>query len=416
MKTHAPSTRPHSVDHRSPAGAGARARRGSGLAFNPAARRVAVSSRLRSLLVAALACLAWHVPAAADSSAGESDRFRIAVVSSYHREYLWSEDTNAGVTSALLDLGYLDHAAQKDRFWKDDYVESAKAVVIKLWMDTKRRDQPSQIADSVASVVQTLDKFKPDIILLGDDNAAHFVGSYYLDSRTPVVFWGINGTPMKYGLLDSMERPGHNVTGVYQAGYLREGLAALKHLLPEIERFAVLSDDSPTGRSKAKQFIRWARRKELPLELVDVVVTNEYETWKSRALELNDKVDAFFVLNHNTLKNENGNAVPQLEVGRWYLTNINKPDMGHERHFVREGILSAVEDSGFKQGYEAVRIAHRILAEGEKPAEIPVYAPDRGPFIVNLERARMLGLEERVKDHPLVEEYINECLALKKPS
>lgn len=368
------------------------------------------------LIIGALLAGAWASPSLAGDALPADDRIRIMVVDSYHREYLWSEDTSAGVTAALLEFGYLDDARQGERFWKDDYVESGAATVKRLWMDTKRRNRPSELADTVAEVVRAIEQFRPDIILLGDDNAAHYIGNQYIDTSVPVVFWGINGTPMKYGLLDSMERPGHNVTGVYQAGYLREGLAALKELLPEIERFAVLSDDSPTGRSKAKQFLRWAHRGELPLELVDVVVTNEYEIWKSRALELKDRVDAFFVLNHNTLRTKDGESVGQLEAGRWYLTNIRKPDMAHERHFVREGILSAVEDSGYKQGYEAVRIADRILRKGESPAEIAVYAPERGPFIINTERARMLGLEERVKNHPLVEDIIDFCLALKDPA
>lgn len=368
------------------------------------------------VLISALAtgvCLPG-APAAAPHSNGV--KVRVVVVSSYHREYLWSQDTNAGVTAALLDFGYLENEEQGKSFWQDDYVESSKAVVRKLWMDTKRRNRLSEIADSVARIIGEIEEFGPDIILLGDDNAANYVGSHYLDTELPVVFWGINGTPMKYGLLESMERPGHNITGIYQAGYLREGLVALKTLLPEVKSFAVLSDDSPTGRAKAKEFLRWGRRGELPLELIDVVVTNEFEIWKRRALELQERVDVFFVLNHNTLRTADGKPVEQLEVGRWYLTNIRKPDIAHERHFVKEGILSAVEDSGYKQGYEAMRIADRILRNGEKPADISVYAPEQGPFIVNSERARGLGIEDRVLNHPLVEETIDFCLALKHPS
>ena len=369
------------------------------------------------LLIAALTIPAWTPGASAATSepAADGDKLRIVVVSSYHREYLWSQDTNAGLTAALLEFGLLENAAQATEFWEKDRVESSKAIVSKLWMDTKRRNRLSEIADAVSKVVAFIDDFKPDIILLGDDNAANYIGNHYLDTQIPVVFWGINGTPMKYGLLNSLERPGHNVTGIYQAGYLREGLMALKEVLPELKTFAVLSDDSPTGRSKAKQFLRWARRGELPLELVDVVVTNEYETWKRRALELSDQVDAFFVLNHNTLRTAGGEPVEQLDVGRWYLNNIRKPDIAHERHFVKEGILSAVEDSGFKQGFEAMRVAHRILHGGENPADIAVYAPEQGPFIINTVRARALGIADRFENHPLVEETIDYSLALKQP-
>lgn len=176
----------------------------------------------------------------------------------------------------------------------------------------------------------------------------------------------------------------------------------------------MLSDDSPTGRTKAKELARFSRSGQLPVEMVEVVVTNSLETWKSKALELEKKVDAFFILNHNTLRDANNTPVAQLEIGAWYLRNINKPDISHERQFVVEGMLCAVDDSGYKQGFEAIRIAYRILTGKEKPAEIAVYTPDPGRFVVNLERAKMLGFLERITSNPLVEEQVNEALALKK--
>ena len=99
-------------------------------------------------------------------------------------------------------------------------------------------------------------------------------------------------------------------------------------------------------------------------------------------------------------------------MGAWYLSHIHKPDVGHERQFVVEGMLCAVDDSGFKQGYAAVRIMHRILHAGEAPGDIAVYAPTRGAFVVNLERAAMLGLSDLVANSPLVEDRVDQALAL----
>ena len=69
------------------------------------------------------------------------------------------------------------------------------------------------------------------------------------------------------------------------------------------------------------------------------------------------------------------------------------------------------DDSGYKQGFEAVRIASQILG-GAAPAGIGIHAPERGKFAVNLERARMLGLEQRIADSDLIEERIDRALAL----
>ena len=339
---------------------------------------------------------------------------RILVVSSYHREYLWSQDTNKGVVSALQDFKYLDNGKQAEKYTKNDYVESSRAVVKKLWMDTKRKNKRNEINETLGKMLKDISKFKPDIILLGDDNASNFIGNLISDTVIPVVFWGVNGSPLKYGLLDSVEKPGHNITGVYQAGYLKECLVYLKKLIPSIETFAVLSDDSPSGRAKSKELLFLHEGGKLPMKLVKTVITNSFSDWKKSTLELQNKVDAFFVLNHNTLRDGEGKPVDQLEIGAWYLRNIKKPGTSHEKQFVTEGILSSIDDSGFKQGYEATKIAYQILEKGKNPADISVYAPEKGPFIVNRERARMLGLDEIINNSPLIDEYVEKSLALER--
>jgi len=343
---------------------------------------------------------------------GASEKSRIFVVSSYHKEYLWSQDTHAGVCAALLDFNFLDNEKQVKEYTENDYVESSKTVIKKVWMDTKRKNSMKEIAAASASILKEAKKFKPDIILLGDDNAANYIGNLYIDTKIPVVFWGINGLPLKYGLIDSIEKPGHNVTGIYQAGYLKENVEYLKKLVPGIQTFAILSDDSPTGRSKAKELEQLASEGKLAIKLVETVVTNSLSEWKSKALRVQKKVDAFFMLNHNTIKDEHGNPVEQLKIGAWYLRNIKKPDCAHEKQFATEGVLLVVDDSGFKQGYEALKIAYQILEKGKNPANIAVHPPDRGPVIVNRQRAHMLGID--ISGKAFIEEFVDNALALEK--
>ena len=343
---------------------------------------------------------------------GAPRKARIFVVSSYHREYLWSQDTHAGVCAALLDFDFLDDEKQAKIYGENDYVESSKAVVKKVWLDSKRKNTMTEIAEATARIMKEAKRFKPDMILLGDDNAANYIGNLYIDTNIPVVFWGINGLPLKYGLIDSIEKPGHNITGIYQAGYLKENVEYLKKLVPSVKTFAILSDDSPTGRSKAKELEKLAAEGRLPIKLVETVVTNSLSEWKSEALRIQKEVDAFFVLNHNTIRDEYGNPVDQLKIGAWYLRNIKRPDCAHEKQFAEEGILLVVDDSGFKQGYEAVKTAYQILEKGKNPENTPVRAPERGPVIVNRQRANMLGVD--ISGKAFIEEYIDNALALEK--
>jgi len=202
---------------------------------------------------------------------------------------------------------------------------------------------------------------------------------------------------VKYGLIDSIEKPGHNVTGIYQAGYLKENMEFLKKLLPGITTFAVLSDDSPTERAKARELEQLMDEGMLPIKLLATIVTNSLSEWTSEALKLQKEVDAFFVLNHNTIHDGDGNHVDQLTIGAWYLRNIKKPECAHEKQFAQEGMLLVVDDSGFKQGYEAVKTAWHILEKGHNPGHIPVRAPEREPVIVNRQRPTCWGLIYQTK-------------------
>lgn len=337
---------------------------------------------------------------------------RIMVVSSYHREYLWSQETNAGFCAAMLKFGYFDNTEQAEEFTKNDLVETSKAIVKKLWMDTKRKKGKGEKVESTARITRAAMEFKPDLIFLGDDDAAEYLGSQFLDTKTPIVFWGVNNTPVKYGLVDRQDRPGHNVTGIYQPGYYVESLALLKKVVPGVKTFAVLTDDTTAGRSHYKAIEYLARQGALPLTLTETVITGDYEVFKSRAQELQKKVDAFFIAQYSSLRDKTGNYVSAYEVARWYLTHINIPETAEQGQFVRQGMLCGADDSGYNQGFEAIAVAHDILSKGADPATYPVRAPKRGVLIANKQRAAMLGIT--LTPEMGIEEYMEEAAALKE--
>jgi ABC-type uncharacterized transport system substrate-binding protein len=347
--------------------------------------------------------------------AGEEhgEKKRIFIVSSYDPNYLWSQSTNRGVTAAMLRYGYLDDEQQVHAFTEHDYVESSSAIIKKSWMDTKRRNSSKEISEATLRIMSEIEAFTPDLVMLGDDNAANYIGNQLLDTQTPVVFWGINGLPLKYGLVDSMDRPGHNVTGVWQAGYHKESLELLQRLVPSAQRFAILACDSITARANVKQIQSLAKQGKLPLQLIDTVVTNSFRDFQKHALELVDRVDAFFVLNHDTMRDENGSHVDMLTVGKWYLDNIRKPEASHEDQFVREGMLLTANDSGFNQAHRAFEMAYDILEQGLNPGLMRTVTPSRGPFMVNRRRAMDLGISLRGYAD-VIDEIVDEAVALNR--
>ena len=346
-------------------------------------------------------------------AAGDVARKRIFIVSSYHKAYIWSQSTQKGVNAAMLKFGYLDNAQQAQKLVQTDSVESSKAIIRKEWMDTKRKDSRADMANATTRILAQIQAFKPDLVLLGDDNAAKYIGGQLLDSPIPVVFWGINGLPLKYGLVDSMDAPGRNVTGVWQTGYHKESLDLLKRMVPNAKTFAILACDSESSRPNVKMIEQLAQRGDLPIKLVDKVMTNSLDEFKARALELSKRVDAFFVLNHDTLRDAKGNHVDMMEVGRWYLNNIKIPEASHEDQFVYEGMLLTANDSGYNQGYLAFEMANSILSQGLKPARMAVRTPERGPYLVNRMRAKALNIKLDDSMY-LIDEFVDQSLALKK--
>lgn len=339
--------------------------------------------------------------------------YRIAIISSYHPEFLWESETNQGVIDALMEAGYLTSQTEADRFTQEEYFKNDKVILQKWWMDTKRKNSLPEIQKEMTRVITDLELFEPDLVITGDDNATNYIGNYYIDSSTPVVFYGVNGNPMKYGLLDSLEHPGRNITGVYQADYLKECVEFLVSLLPEIKTITILSDDSVSSRAKLKKIWRLGETGQLPVQVIGTIATNNYEEWQQQAIDAAKYTDAFFMLNHNTLKNEAGNPVDNLKIGSWYLQNINKPEISYENHFIVEGMLAAVSDSGVKQGYMATQLGIKIL-EGDDPNTLQVIAPKRGDYVVNLKRAKMLGVYEKISTNQNIEAWVNESSALNK--
>ena len=189
-----------------------------------------------------------------------------------------------------------------------------------------------------------------------------------------------------------------------------EILELLKKIAPGIKTFAVLTDQTPTGRSHQKKIEFFARKGLLPVSLVETVATNDFEEWKRRALELQQKVDAFFVAQLSGLKDASHQPVSISDVMQWYLTHIKIPEASGFKFLVEKGMLCCSDDSPYNQGFEAVVIAHDIFTRAADPATYPARAPKSGRFLVNRERALMLELT--LPQDIAAQDYIEKISAL----
>jgi putative tryptophan/tyrosine transport system substrate-binding protein len=223
----------------------------------------------------------------------------------------------------------------------------------------------------------------PDVILAHGNGP---VGALLQATRTvPIVFPAI-GDPVGAGFVDSLARPGGNVTGFMAFEYSISGkwLELLKEIAPSMTRAAVLRD--PTLGSGTSQFA--AIQTLAPSLRVEVNPVNVRE-----ASEIERGVAAL-------ARSPNGGLIVTTSAGAFLHRDLimmqaathKLPAVYFERLFVAAGGLTSYGADYIDQYRRAAGYVDRIL-RGEKPADLPVQAPTKYQTVVNLVTAKALGLD-----------------------
>ncbi len=125
-------------------------------------------------------------------------------------------------------------------------------------MDTKRKhNRPEQIEAQARIVLKKMGTWKPDVLVTLDDNAFRTVGLSLANTQIAIVFSGVNGQPEVYSrqvlFLNFREKPGHNVTGVYEKLHIADAIRVHSRMFPEMRELRIISDTSPTGQAISRQ-------------------------------------------------------------------------------------------------------------------------------------------------------------------
>ena len=222
----------------------------------------------------------------------------------------------------------------------------------------------------------------PDVILA---HGAGAVGSLLQATRTVPIVFPVLGDPVGAGFVDSLARPGGNVTGFMNFEFSMGGkwLEVLKQIAPGVARAAVLRDTaegSGTSQFAAIQAVAPALR-------VDVSPVNMRD-----AVEIERAVAAF------TRSGNDGLIVTASAASQRHRDLIvalaarhKLPAVYYERFFVVAGGLISYGPDYLDQYRRAAGYVDRIL-KGEKPADLPVQAPTKYQLAINLKTAKALGL------------------------
>ncbi len=287
---------------------------------------------------------------------------KVLLIFSYHPEHPWVVEETRGA---------------------EDIFEERGVEIEKFYLDTKRNTSAEWKEEVAEEAVRKIDDFKPDLVIVFDDNACELVAKEYIGESLPFVFCGMNGEPEDYGF------PAQNITGVIERHHLEATIELLRRLVPDVEKLAIMSDDSPTSQA----FITRVRNIIPPVEISEFYTTNDFDAWKAEVNRLQTNVDAIGIYVYHTIKeNSEEQSLPPEDVLGWTLENSELPGFAFSDFTVRDGVLCGVTVSGYEQGMTAAEIAIRIL-NGETPADIPIKCPEEGTPMINEIRAEELNIE-----------------------
>ena len=200
----------------------------------------------------------------------------------------------------------------------------------------------------------------------------------------PIVF-AFGADPVQFGLVDSLNRPGGNVTGMssMQQELVAKQLGLLHELLPGATRFAVLvNPNNPTTGSVIADLQAAALTIGRQIEVLSASTNREMDTAFASALQ--KRTDALLV-SPDGLFNNRGVLLT-------LAAHHRLPAIHPERAFTEAGGLMSYGPNSMDRYRQAGIYAGRIL-KGEKPADLPVMRPTKFEFVINLHTAKLLGIE-----------------------
>ncbi len=349
-----------------------------------------IGDKLTIQIFCLIICLIGSVaPVLAAASAASGETKKAVIVFSYRQGWWAVEDENRGIADGLATMGY---------------VEGRNLDVVRLYMNTKTVNKSTEQMESAAeSLLQQVRAIAPDILFIMDDDALRHLGAKLLDDPLPVVFGGINlfPTDSDYGwasptervaLADSLQRPGHNFTGVLERIAIAAGFNLLHQILPEAHTALFISDRSYLSRQMLRAADYSYALAQAPMTIIRQVFTDNYEQMQQIVLDYQDRVDSIVMFLPWTFEDRMGNHVPQEQVVRWLLKNNHRPGIAYLDVLAEEGFLCGVVVDMYQQGFHAAIMAGRILG-GQDPAQIPIINPVANRIMINLARAKQLNID-----------------------
>ena len=204
-------------------------------------------------------------------------------------------------------------------------------------------------------------------------------------STIPIVFSVVND-PLGQGFVDSLARPGRNITGFSYVDFAMIGkwLEMLKEIAPGLKRITLMFN--PQTAPFYFRFVREFGATAASLaELSEIPVRD--------AAEIEAAIAAFaldpgggVIVGPDPFTNTQRKLIMAL------MERYRLPAIYGFRQFVTEGALISYAPDAIEIVRRSASYVDRIL-KGEKPADLPVQAPTKYVLTINVNTAKALGLE-----------------------
>jgi putative ABC transport system substrate-binding protein len=222
----------------------------------------------------------------------------------------------------------------------------------------------------------------PDVILCQSNVG---IAAVLAATRTiPVVFVQV-GDPVGSGFIASLARPGGNATGFtnFETSMGGKWLGILKEAAPNITRAAVLLHPDIAANA-AMLRVAASVSSSVRVEIVPAAARDAAEIERAIA-EFARKPNGGLIALPNTVNLNNRALIAELALRH------RLPNVGAFRYMATSGGLISYGINPADLYQRAGAYVNRIL-RGEKPADLPVQAPDKFELVINLKTAKALGL------------------------
>jgi putative ABC transport system substrate-binding protein len=268
-----------------------------------------------------------------------------------------------GIRRALRELGYIE----------------GENIIIEYRHTGGKSDQyPELTADLV--------RLKVDVIVVAGGTTP-IQTAMNATKTIPIVMTGTGLDPVKAGFVESLARPGGNVTGLTTLNTELGGkrLELLKEAVPKLARVAVLyAPASPGPTREVKEELPPAARA-LGLTVRSWEVRTADDFYRIFAALNKDRTDGLYVLLAGSLMRSNVKRITNFALKNRFAS------MYDETSALEVGGLMSY---GANVAHSYQRVAYFVdrILKGAKPADLPVEQPTKFEFVINLKTAKQIGL------------------------